>query len=162
MFEMEITLNEFNRAYLESLLASLTDDQLDEQPAPGLHSARWILAHLAVVVDYGFKQLEMPFVCPRAWHAAYGPGTEPGTAAKVRPSREELMSVIKNGYSLLCDSLKNAAEGQLSAAHEVDLLKHTVLKTKGQLTAHILSSHFSTHLGQLSTLRRLMGFDPLF
>lgn len=162
MFEMEITLNEFNRAYLESLLTSLSDEQLDEQPAPGLHSARWILAHLAVVVDYGFKQLEMPFECPRAWHAAYGPGTEPGTAARVQPSREELMSVINNGYSLLCDSVKNASESHLNAAHEVELLKHTVLKTKGQLTAHILSSHFATHLGQLSTLRRLMGFGPLF
>ena len=162
MFELEITLNEFNRAYLESLLASLTDEQLDEQPAPGLHSARWILAHLAVVVDYGFQQLEMPFICPKAWHAAYGPGTEPGTDARVQPSRAELMSVISNGYSLLCESLKNASKETLSAAHEVDLLKHTVLKTKGQLTAHILSSHFSTHLGQLSTLRRLMGFDPLF
>jgi hypothetical protein len=72
------------------------------------------------------------------------------------------MSVINNGYSLLCESLKNASKEHLSVAHEVDLLKYTVLKTKGQLTAHILSSHFSTHLGQLSTLRRLMGFDPLF
>lgn len=162
MFSYEITLNQFNRGYLTQLLADLTDEQLDVQPSPGLHSARWILAHLAICVDYGFKQLDKPFVCPMTWHAAYKPSSQPGTSPDVRPAREELLSVIENGYSQLCEALKTAAPEQLNAPHDVELLKQTPLKTKGQLTVHILTTHFATHLGQLSTLRRMLGFQPLF
>ena len=162
MFEHSITLNEFNRAYLANLLADVPDDQLDAQPAPGLHSVRWILAHLAIVVDYGFKQLDLPFICPKAWHVAYGPASQSGTDDRVVPSREELLAAINDGYAKLCVALKDATPEKSGDLHEVELLKSTPLKTKGQLVSHILATHFATHLGQLSTLRRLLGYSPLF
>ncbi len=162
MFDHAITLNEFNRAYLTRLLTDFSDEQLDAQPSPDLHSARWILAHLAIAVDYGFKQLDLPFVCPKTWHVAYGPASAAGTNTRVLPTREELLSTINNGYQKLGDALKNADPAPLSELHEVELLKQTPLETKGQLAAHILATHFATHLGQLSTLRRLLGFQPLF
>jgi hypothetical protein len=162
MFDHLITLNEFNRAYLIRLMDGFPDEQLDHQSDEGLHSVRWILAHLAICADYGFSQLDMPFICPMTWHAAYGPASMAGTSDRVRPEREELLSVIETGYSKLCDSLRTASVEQLSRRHEVELLRNTVLKTRAELTAHILTTHFATHLGQLSTLRRLQGFKPLF
>jgi uncharacterized damage-inducible protein DinB len=162
MFEHCVTLNEFNRGYLQLLMADISDEQLDHQPADGLHSIRWILAHLAVVSDYGFKLLGQPLRCPLAWHAAYGPTSAAGTARVVRPSRDDLLLAIEKGYAALCEALKSVAPGILDGPHEVELLKNSNLKSKADLTAHILATHFATHLGQLSTLRRLMGRAPLF
>ncbi len=36
---------------------------MDLPAGEGCHSPRWILAHLAVVADYGFRQLGLPFEC---------------------------------------------------------------------------------------------------
>jgi len=36
-----------------------------------------------------------------------------------------------------------------------------VLPTRGDLLAHILTTHEATHLGQLSAWRRQLGFPPV-
>lgn len=162
MFEQLIILNEFNRGYLERLLVDIPAERLDEQPTDGLHSVRWILAHLAIVADYGLKQLNHPLICPKTWHVAYGPNSLPGTSDRVRPSIEELKAAIAEGYSTLCKSLKSFDHATLTTPHEVELLSQTNLRTKADLVAHFLATHFATHLGQLSTLRRLMGLPALF
>jgi uncharacterized damage-inducible protein DinB len=162
MFESEITLNEFNRHYLNVLLTDIPDDELDWQPHSGLHSVRWILAHLAIAVDYGFAQLGQPFVCPAEWHQAYGPGSQAGSSGDLRPSRDELLRVIHGGYAGLCEAARAATSDVTSVRHEVGLLSNTPLQTKGDVIAHILATHFAVHLGQLSTLRRLAGRPLLF
>ena len=162
MFQQPITLNEFNRGYLNGLLADMPLERLDDQLADGLHSVRWILAHLAIVSDYGLKQLDLPFVCPMTWHVAYGPSSQAGTSDRIKPTYEELMATIEQGYSALCNALRSADEERLAVPHEVELLKSTNLRTKADLVSHILATHFATHLGQLSTLRRLMGLPALF
>ena len=162
MFATDITLNEFNRAYLSRLMADIREDELDCQPHAELHSVRWILAHLAIAVDYGFAQLGMPFVCPADWHSGYGPTSQAGTAANVKPTQDELLAKIDSGYTQLCSAASAASPSQLEEIHEVGLLKGTPLRTKGDLIAHLLATHFAVHLGQLSTLRRLSGRPMLF
>ena len=156
------TLNEFNRPYLKSLISDVSEEELDLQPQPELHSIRWILAHLCIAIDYGLKQFDLPFVCSLRWHAAYGPTSAPGTSAKIRPTRDELLQTIDSGYTLLCDAMARATLEEMTLVHEVDLLKATPLKTRGDLVGHILTTHFATHLGQLSSLRRHFGRPPLF
>jgi len=161
MFAYEIVLNKFNRAYLNSLLKDLPDEELDVQPHPELHSARWILAHLAIASDYGSKMIDLPSLCPRAWHEAYGPASQAGTAATVKPSRGELLAAIDDGYSRICYALPTVSVEHFSAQHGVALIAGTLLKTRGDLICNILTTHFAMHLGQLSTNRRLMGRPPL-
>lgn len=161
MFHYEIGLNRFNRAYLDNLLKDLADDQLDVQPHPELHSARWILSHLAISSDYAFKMLDLPSLCPKAWHKAYGPTSQPGTATDVKLSRAELLAAIDVGYTKLCDSLPNFSDEHLSVPHGLELLAKTLLKTRGDLVCHILTTHFAMHVGQLSVNRRMMGQPPL-
>lgn len=162
MFETEITLSQFNRAYLDRLVSDLKDEELDWQPHSASHSVRWILAHLAIAADYGLKQLDLPFVCSAEWHTAYGPTSQPGTADEIRPSREELLQVIEKSYKTLCDAVGQATAEQLTPPHSVAILKRTPLKSKGDIIAHILATHFATHLGQLSVWRRLSGRPPIF
>ena len=105
MFQQPITLNEFNRGYLNGLLADMPPERIDDQLADGLHSVRWILAHLAIVSDYGLKQLDVPFVCPMTWHVAYGPSSQAGTSDRIQPTLDELIATIEHGYSTLCNAL---------------------------------------------------------
>ena len=162
MSQQLTVLNKFNRAYLRSLLQDLENDQLDLQPQQGLHSIRWILSHIAIVADYGLKQFALPFVCPVKWHAAYGPGSQAGTNESVKPQLDELLAAIEQGYSALCNAAESGSDTVLSEEHDVELLKNTPLKSKGDLIAHVLTTHFAVHLGQLSTICRLLGRPPLF
>ncbi len=157
-----VVLNQFNREHLNSLMTDIHNNELDLQLQPGFHSVRWILSHIAIAADYGLKQFSLPFVCPLSWHAAYGPGSEAGTADSVKPERDELMDVIEKGYSVLCQAMESASPELLMEPHEVELLRATAIKTKGDLVSHILTTHFAIHLGQLSALRRLLGRHPLF
>jgi uncharacterized damage-inducible protein DinB len=162
MNEPIVALNSFNRHYLHRMIDSIADPELDSTFGPGSHSARWILVHLAIAVDYGFKQLDMPFVAPKEWHVAYGPGSDPASNAKLRPTKAELLKFIDDNYIKLCIVSLDADSSKLSVAHTVPLLYDTPVKTKGDLLAHILTTHFATHVGQLSSWRRLLGLPPLF
>lgn len=161
MFSYEIGLNKFNRGYLDSLLKDLADDELDTQPHAELHSARWILVHLAISSDYAFKMIELPSLCSKAWHKAYGPASQPGTDGTVKPTRAELLAAINDGYTKLCHALPTVSVEHLSVPHGLALLEGTLLKTRGDLVCHILTTHFAMHLGQLSVNRRMLGRPPL-
>jgi uncharacterized damage-inducible protein DinB len=164
MFEREITLSEFNRFYLRNLLAEfpMSSLDLDEVAFEGAHSLRWILAHLAIAADYGILQFGQPMVMPETWHQAYGPASQPGSHAEVLPTKSELVAAIDRGYHVLAELARNALVDVMNEPHSVGLLSHTPLKTKGDIVAHILATHFATHVGQLSVLRRMAGQKPLF
>jgi uncharacterized damage-inducible protein DinB len=154
-------VNEFNLHLLKRLLADWPESELDWQPQDELHSARWLLTHLAIAVDYGLMQFDLKGVCPAAWHQAYGPGSRPGSAEN-RPEIAELLSVIEEGYAQLRSLASQLDTAPLREAHSVPLLAKTPLKTRGDLATHILSTHFAFHVGQLSMLRRMLGRPPLF
>lgn len=157
-----LVLNRFNRVYLDRLLADLPEELWDVQPQPGLHSVRWILAHLAICVDFGMKQLNLPGMCPADWLAAYGPRSSPGTAEQIRPSRQQLLDVIERGYELLISEASRADPSILELPQQLSLLPGNPLRTRRDLLGHLLVTHFAVHLGQLSSLRRLLGKPPLF
>lgn len=162
MFEYEISLSQLNRRYLGRLVEDMTEDNLDHQPAPGLHSARWILSHLAIVSDSGLKLLGLPMRLPLEWHAAYGMGSAPGSHERIRPSLEQLMAAITEGYSAVAETVKSASPEVLEQPHGIERLNWSGLVTRGELLAHLLTTHFALHIGQLSTLRRLQGKPHLF
>lgn len=162
MFELLVPLNEFNRDYLKRLLHGIPDDQLDATFGEGSHSARWILVHLAIAVDYGFKQFDLPFAAPQEWHKLYGPGSEPFSDKNVRPTKDVLTKFIHEQYAKLCQVAVDSPGKSLEVPHAVPLLDGTPLKSRADLVGHILTTHFSTHLGQLSSWRRLVGLPPLF
>jgi len=162
MFEPLIPLNAFNRDYLKRLLFGIPDHELDSTFGEGAHSARWILVHLAIAVDYGFMQLNLPTVAPKIWHQAYGPGSEPASSKDIRPEKDELVRFIDQNYEKLSLAALAGSATQLAIAHTVPLLADTPIKTRGDLLAHILATHFASHVGQLSSWRRLLGMPPLF
>jgi uncharacterized damage-inducible protein DinB len=162
MFDSMISLNTFNREYLKWMLDGIPDKELDSTFGEGSHSARWILVHLAIAVDYGFKQLDKKTVASKIWHRAYGPGSSPSSNAEIRPSKEELLKFIDEQYAKLCEAAVAFDGTKLNVPHQVKLLESMPIKTKADLVGHILTTHFSVHLGQLSAWRRMVGLPHLF
>lgn len=162
MDSIETTLNGFLQQYLSMLTADLQDDQWDLVPIDGLHTVRWVLAHLASTGDYGLRLLGQTTKCPRTWHIAYGPGSSGLTHPEIKPSKAELMNKLSEVYQALAGSHAAASPELLSQPHGLGFLEKTSIQTKGQLISHLLTTHFSIHLGQLSAMRRQMGLPRLF
>jgi hypothetical protein len=98
MYTTDVALFRAMNGYLGKLVADLDDADLDAQPAPGMNTPRWILAHLAICNDYtaGFFGETNP-LCPGDWHAAYGPDSRPNDPTAVKLHKDELLKQIAAG-----------------------------------------------------------------
>jgi hypothetical protein len=99
--------------------------------------------------------------CPREWHAQFAPGTKPADLKAPLPTKEELVGAIEAGYTRIAEAAPSASAEVLDQPHQVELLAPTVLKTNGDVLGHLLCTHFSFHLAQLSGCRRAGGKAPI-
>lgn len=162
MFEHEITIHEFLLGYLKMLLRDIDEEQLDTQPFGGANTPRWILAHLAICTDYASKALGGERACPREWHAAYGPTSQPNAPDAPRPAKSELLDAIAKGHARVGELARKADPEKMKTLHTLEILKGTPIKTVGEFIAHLMTSHLAGHIGQLSYWRRSLGKEPLF
>ncbi|HEV3023554.1 MAG TPA: DinB family protein [Pirellulales bacterium] len=157
MFERELTLYRFNLNYLRLLTADIAEGDMHVAPFPGANPPVWILGHLAVATDYAGRQLGLERVCPREWHAQFAPGSKPADLKDPLPTKSELMAAIENGHRRASEAAPKASAETMASPHAVELLKPTVLKTVGDVVAHLMTTHESFHLAQLSACRRKAG-----
>lgn len=162
MFEREITLNQFLLEYGERLAADMSDEEFVQQAPGGGHSPQWILGHLIVVADSAGMLLGVRPEAGRAMRQAFGPGQPETVQSGEQYGRANLLESVRPAYERLYEPLRAADAASLQAPHGVPLLAGTAVVTKGDLLAHMLTTHLGTHLGQLSMLRRLQGQAPLF
>jgi len=157
-----ITLNKFLLEYFESLVKDLPETGLEVQGGGTGHSALWLLGHMAISVDFGNQVLGQETICPARWFVAFGPGSSDEIKNAERYDAQEMIEVIRTGYPKLQELSQAADESLLAEPHPVEMLQGSALKTKGDLLGHLLTTHLSLHLGQLSFWRRLQGEKPLF
>jgi hypothetical protein len=155
----------FNLHMTHRLAAELSEHQLDHSHSPMVNPPRWILGHLAVGLDYALRLMGEAPLCPPDWHEAFGPGrptAQPHAVEHFRPSKADLLAAIDRGTARCLAAAEHLKPGSLDAPHGVPLLANTPLMTQADTLAHLLCTHFSFHLGQLSAARRSLGFPPLF
>ncbi len=161
MFERELTLYKFNRNYLRVLVADLDESLMNVAPFSGANPPVWILGHLAISTDYAGRILGLHRACPKQWHAMFAPGTNPAALETPLPSKSELVEAFENGCRRVIEAMPDAKSEVLDAPHAIELLKTTVLKTNGDVLAHLMTTHESFHLAQLSACRRKAGNGPV-
>ena len=76
------------------------------------------------------------------------------------PSREELVAVFEQTYASAIDALAAASEEQLNSENPVGPPMSDVFPTLGGMLTFYLTGHVMTHMGQLSTWRRMEGLPP--
>jgi hypothetical protein len=160
MFERELTLYQFNLDYTKTLARDLDDGALHERPFAGGNPPVWILGHLAVSTDYAGRMLGLRPACPKEWHRQFGPGSKPDELAQPLPTKADLVTAIETGCRRVMEAAPNASAEFMDQPHSVELLKPTPLKTNGEVMAHLMTTHFSFHIAQLSACRRASGKGP--
>lgn len=161
MYEQEIKLNQFMMGSFDQVMADIPADRINEPAAGNGHSPLWVLGHLAICAELGHLMLGTP-IQNTEWMAAFGPGSSDKVENPESYDAADLVSRVKDGYAGLCKAAANADADALAAPNEVDLLEGSPLVSRGDLLSHLLTTHFSFHVAQLSAWRRGAGHAPLF
>ena len=163
MFEREARLYDFQRAYVRRVVEGIDEPRMTEVPAPGLKPPVWLLGHLAIANDYALDLLGRPRVCPEAWHTGFGPGSVPLGSGAPTPTKDELVTSYEAGHGAVREALHSANSDAMAAPNPLPMtFLQENLPTVGDLLAHLLTTHSSFHLGQLSTWRRAAGLPEVF
>ena len=161
MYEHEITVNKFLLGGLDAVLADIPNERVyDRAPGNG-HQPIWVLGHLAICAELGHSLLGQP-IAHEQWLPKFGPGSPDEVAPDAAWAPADLITATHTGYARLQELAANADASALDRPHGIDLLDGTPIENVGQLVSHLLSSHFSFHLAQLSGWRRAAGHGPLF
>ena len=161
MFDNEIVINDFQLRMLTRIAADIPESQLFQPGAGHGHPPAWILGHLAICGEIGQKFLGGKLVHPR-WLVLFGPGSSDRIAEDVSLTHAILTQANTDAYAQFRELAAHADAQRLQAPHGVELLKGSGIDTVGQLITHLLTSHFATHLAQLSSCRRAGGHKALF
>ena len=161
MFENECVLNEFMVEYMNLLVADIDESEFDHQPIEGFNPPRWTLGHLAIYTDYALRATGGRFQCPKQWHRSFARGTTSDQTPEDLPSKNELIKKIIDGFSTVRDRCQQMDASAVAARHSVPFLSSTPLTTVGHVVSHLMTTHFSGHLGQLSAWRRACGRPPV-
>ncbi len=131
MSENQINVYQFLLGYLKQSVADLSEEELDSQPVGAGNPPRWILGHLAICCDYALRQLGAKPVCPKEWHVAFGPGSDPKAPGVAKPTKDELVAALTKGHEEVVTAYRQATEEALAAPHGIEFLSLTPLKNEG-------------------------------
>ena len=162
MFEREIRLNGLMFILLKRLLADVDDAQLSVPLIDGGNAPAFTLAHMAVANDYVLKSMGQPRVAPAEWHKRFRPGAPADDRKTPLPSKAELFAVLESSHQQLVAAAANADVERMNQPHGSDFFKGTPVETIGDTVAHLMTTHFAFHIGQISAWRRRQGKSPLF
>ena len=164
MLEDVFTPYRFNNEYLVSQLDTIDADQADHIPHEGVKPPRWITGHICFTMAMAGRILGER-VCPGfepAWARYYSPGTDSTAVHDDAPDLVTLRDAIVGSEEKMIDLLSNAKLEDIQESHGIELLNSTPYKTKAHIIAHLLTTHYCFHLGELAIWRRTMGIPPLF
>jgi hypothetical protein len=118
------------------------------------------LTHLAICTDYAAQLWGGPAKCPKEWHQRCPPGSKVLSDRNAYASKQELMSALEAGHARVNEAAAKAGDEVLRQPHSIKLtFVRETFPTVGELVAHLMTTHVSFHLGQLSTWRRMMGMS---
>ncbi len=156
----ELQLNQLMRSLLHSMMDGIDESQLYEQPSGGGNSPGWILGHLVVVNRFGYSMLGGSPPDPREL-AMFGPGSSADMLSLAGcPSKQQLMDMEQETAEALRRAVAQADPEALDSAQPSPFFREALPRVRDML-AHILVSHLSMHVGQLSAWRRARGLESV-
>lgn len=160
MFQTESLTNAFCCDYLQKIASDISNSDLDSKTNG--KTPRWILGHLRVVADMPRPMVGLESQLDENWGASFGPGSSIGAEDAPTFEVDQVVADTVAAYQELADALQQADPESLAKPHGLELLNGTPLKTCQDLLTHLLSTHFSFHLAQLSACRQAKGMKKLF
>ncbi len=161
MFQNDLTIFRFLDGYEKKILADMKEEQFKTPAFPDGNPPSWIVGHLAMSSDFIMMVLGKPTLLPKTWAVMFGPGSDPHKHLDKHPSMAELTAALGAGHAAVFEHVPHANPEKMASPSPFKPLIE-VLPTAGALLTHLLTSHESFHMSQLSACRRAGGFSPLF
>jgi len=166
-------LNEFAVGALENArwlatqaVEGLSREEMMFQPKEGLNHATWLLGHI-VESENG---LILSFckgenLLPKGWHETFGIGSTPKADASDYPTKDEILGHMEKVHAAAVEYVKSLSPEDLDRRPPgIDHLPERaqeLFSTVGKcIWGHV--THASSHAGQITMLRRLLGKQPRF
>ena len=154
--ELEKKLYELMSQMLMSMIEEIPEDQLQQTLGAG-NSPSWILGHLAIANDFGVVTIGgQPALLPE-YMPVFGPGSRPQGD---HPPKSQLIDMFAQSKERFLNALDATNQDVLQAERDSPILKEQLPKNIDMI-GHLLTSHISLHIGQLSAWRRERGMDSI-
>ncbi|MCI0358463.1 MAG: DinB family protein [Planctomycetaceae bacterium] len=148
---------------LLTMLVKDIDDAHYTQPIGGAKNPpAFILCHLCVSTDFLLSRLGKPTYCPANWRENFGPTCSPEKVAIPYPPKAEVMAILERALLAACAASAEVTPEFAAKPHGIPFLAGSPVETNGDFITLLLASHPAFHAGQLSVMRRQLGFAHLF
>lgn len=152
-----------NRDYGQKLVSDLNSQQMVVQPVPDLvvptnHPA-WVFSHLNLYLGVIMSLIEdVDFPDPR--EQPFGMLSKPENDSSIYPSKEELVDTFISGHDRVIEILSQADDQLLERPMRL-LRWQPIMPTLGIALPYLMLNHENSHLGQISTWRRVQGLPSV-
>lgn len=156
----------FNLVYAGKLLDGIADDQMATQLTADGHVVpnhpAWVIGHLAnTSAGFGSTLLGVESIQVEGWQEILGGSSTPVADASIYPDKQTLADKLTEAHEYISDAFLKVDDARLAEPNFVERLA-PVFPTIGDMITFVLTSHETTHLGQLSAWRRGMGLPSAF
>lgn len=156
--------------YAKRLLEAVPDERFGRMSAPGgklvtSNHPSFTVGHLTL---YPMKVLELLGMDkssaepPASYQSLFSKDNTciDDVDGKLYPGKKELLEVFQRTYDSALTALRNADDSALLAPNPVDTPLRSICPTLGSMLAFYVTGHVMSHLGQVSTWRRMEGLPP--
>ncbi len=148
-------------AYVRTLVADLSDEEMILQPPGVPNHAAWTVGHLIHSCQAIAGELGVTPWLPDDWESVFGYGTSPGHAvSSTYTSREVLTTLFADACNRLRGALLGANESRLRDPLR-DRESHEIFATTAEALLQVVAAHTAYHAGQLAAWRRAIGREPV-
>jgi hypothetical protein len=162
MFDNEIRAARRLLEISHGVLKDFDETQMTQPVAGAKNPPAFVLCHVLVANDGGLTLLGKPGLCPPEWRRAFGPGADPAAVKIPYPRKAALLSLLQESVGALSAAASAAGPEALNRPHGIPMFAGTEIETVSHVITLLLTGHGAFHLGQLSVMRRQLGFAPLF
>jgi uncharacterized damage-inducible protein DinB len=152
------------RSLTTQAVEGLTDSEMLFQPKAGLNNALWLLGHIAQSENgliLGFCTGKG--VLPEGWSEKFGFGSKPVADRAAYPTKDEILGHLKKTHTAAIEYVRSLKPEDLDKRPSgIDRLSPRAqerFSTVARCMEHHIT-HESSHAGQITMLRRLLGKTP--
>lgn len=145
---------------LKRMVADVPNELLTRQSDGAVNHPAWVIGHLAYSCQAIGGELGLQPWLSDDWAERFGTGSVPREDRPLYPTKQALLETLSDGQRRLTDRL--LAIGDAGLAEPLpDERYRQMFPTLGHAVLHILVSHASVHVGQVTVWRRAVGLGPI-
>lgn len=146
--------------FLRRLVADAPDESFAAQAHGAVNHPAWIIGHIIHSMQAIGGEIGLAPWLPTDWEHMFGTGSTPVASRDSYPNKDSLLDMLASAEERIKSRLSSIGEKGL-AEPLPDVRYRDTFPTVGHAVLHILTSHTSVHIGQLTVWRRALGYGPL-